>query len=69
MTNKTASPAHEQIGHCFAPWKTSVTSARQAAYHQPTGIDSARFGGTVDVSVLKADGKPTIQVKVHHASW
>ena len=55
MTNKTASPAHEQTGHRFAPWKTSVTPARQRSYHEPAGIDSERFGGMVDVSVLSND--------------
>jgi hypothetical protein len=55
MMNKTASPAHEQVGHRFAPWKTSVTAARQHGYHEPAGIDSKRFGDWVDVSLLGND--------------
>ena len=55
MTSKTATPAHEQPGYRFAPWKTSVNAERQGRYHAAAWIDSARFGGQVDVSVLAND--------------
>ena len=55
MTSKTATPAHEQPGYRFAPWKTTVDAARQARYHAAAWIDSARFGDRADISVLAND--------------
>ena len=55
MTSKTASPAHEQIGHCFNQWQTCVNANRQRRYHAAAGIDPTRFENAVDVSVLSND--------------
>ncbi len=55
MTSKTASPAHERPGYRFAPWETTVDEGRQRRYHAACGVDAARFGGQVDVSVLAND--------------
>lgn len=64
MTSKTATPPHEQPGYRFVPWKpgyrfvpwkTVVDAGRQDRYHAAAWIDSARFAGQVDVSVLAND--------------
>ncbi len=48
-------PAHEQVGYTFASWGTAVDDERQGRFHKAAAIDSALFGGKVDVSVLSND--------------
>ena len=46
---------HEQVGHQFKPWRTTVDAERQGRFHSAAEIDMALFGTTVDVSVLAND--------------
>ena len=46
---------HEQVGHQFKPWRTTVDAERQRRFHSAVEIDTALFGTTIDVSVLAND--------------
>lgn len=50
-----STPAHEQVGYEFAPWRTVVDRGRQGRYHTAVDINSALYADSVDVSVLSND--------------
>jgi len=55
MTSKTASPAHEIVGHRFTRWKSSWLGERQRRYHEAASVDPTLFGDSLDISLLGND--------------